>query len=265
MKQMRCVSQWIVLALASLAAQRAVADITIGDQLLGIQTNWRVWGSTDDNNPVSGYTVSPGAKVLVVRVVTGNGGTMPATITWNGSTLTQAVYVQGSASSRQGAIYYLFNPPAGGPGKLGPVGAVPIGWQRDVFTLAGVDTSVLPLTATAANPNVSGYQLLTNTVTGVKHGSCAVVNEFGATGPANFAVSATPVPTGLVQQLSLISTTAGANLNMFSSGFFVTGLRAGALSVVGTVLPSSSDTLRHAMETAVFAPISLHGALFTVR
>ena len=56
-----------------------------------------------------------GRIVLVVLLEDrGNGATAPATLSWNGATLTQISQQQHSASTQRGiAIYYVYNPPVG--------------------------------------------------------------------------------------------------------------------------------------------------------
>jgi hypothetical protein len=79
----------------------------------------------------SSFTVSSGTSAMVVilgdRTSAPPGS--PATLTWNGQILTRLVTTYANTTSyREVAVYYLFNPTAGGPFNI--TGSVTNGWRH---------------------------------------------------------------------------------------------------------------------------------------
>src|SRR5262249_30001823 len=105
-----------------------------------------------------------GASVLVVSLFDRNNNSgllSPASLTWNPGTpqtLTRVVAVNNAASAwADSDIYYLWNP---NPGTAtitaaDTSGTVPTALTMQVYTLAGVDTNVAPITYTTNNSSVT--------------------------------------------------------------------------------------------------------------
>ena len=120
------------------------------------------------------FTVSAGASVLVVILEDRQGGAIipePATIMWNGQTLTLDTSSLANASNyRSMAMYHLFNPPPG-------TGNITVTYSLanntiflSAFTLSGVDTSIAPV---LLQTNSTATTTLSGTASGVAAGSWA--------------------------------------------------------------------------------------------
>ncbi len=129
------------------------------------------------------FTVSSGASVLIVCLEDKNQNLPePATLTWNGQTLTQDVQTAHAATtSRSLAIYHLFNPTPGTSDITGTMTKTVNQVWMTAYTLTGVDTTVAPIVGSAnsgaAAPagGTTGVETLAVNLT-VKGGSWAAVN-----------------------------------------------------------------------------------------
>ena len=210
-------------------------------------------GTLNLNN--QSMTVTPGASVLVVCVGEGNANanyTPPATISWNGVTLTNAIYESAGTTSffRECAIYYVYNPP---PGTATFVSTTDpnnnsTGEWMAAYTLAGVNTSVPPLVGgvnAGQGYSASPATLTSFTLVGVTNNSVAAVAvALQGTGNNN----ALSVPGGLT------STSADNGDNNCTMTFgYISGLAAGADTLIDTCNTSGGKL---DFIAAVFAPAS---------
>ncbi len=123
-----------MLALLATTAQAQIA-ILDGNPL----TSQTVAANTID---YPSFTVSPGASVLIVCLEDRNCKTSPepATLTWNGQTLTLDVQTAHAATtSRSLAIYHLFNPTPGTSDITGTMTKTVNQVWMTAYTLTGVD------------------------------------------------------------------------------------------------------------------------------
>lgn len=197
----------------------------------------------------SSFTVSPGANVLVVFLEDRQNGTLlaePATITWNGQTLTQDTNSQPNSSNfRSMAMYHLYNPPAGS-GTFSTT-YVPIGGVGNntvwfsAFTLSGVDTTTAP-NILQANSAASVTSISAST-TGVAAGSWAAVGSvWGTTGGTltttgtggtatqvvNNNIGGSEANAGYVANLSAGSVTVGVSVTTGNKAAFISEIFAPA-------------------------------------
>jgi hypothetical protein len=211
---------------------------------------------TTSTNLSMPFTVTPGANVLVVTLldkISTSGGAAPATLSWNGQTLTRAVNTFDTASIyREASIYYLFNPATDGlshniTGSLKPT-TVTVSLLQ-AFTLNGVDTNAPPVTG-AANSTSGTSSFLSFNVTVVAGSWAAVGGILGSTTPAGSAVSGTGGTTSV--------TTANAAANTAFSSGYISGLNAGSGTIsYSWTLPASPNPTANAFVAAVFAPLLL--------
>jgi polygalacturonase len=193
----------------------------------------------------SSFTVSSGASAMVVilgdRTSAPPGS--PATLTWNGQTLTRLVTTYADTTSyREVAIYYLFNPTAGGPFNI--TGSVTNGndvWLA-AYTLSGVDTTLTPLTG--STNNTAGTSL-SFTVGSVPDGAWAAVD--GMFGHAATAANFTIVGTG-----GTTTTTTVSNNQASSTMGYVSGLSAGTDTFTFNTISQTANKIAFAV--AVFTP-----------
>ena len=186
--------------------------------------NWNNSAGTTLAIPV---TVTAGANVLVLLVEdrNANPGSEPATIAWNGATLTQGIEeAHAEATHRGSAIYYLYNPPPASSLNL----SVTVPGASDVwatyYTLNGVETSVPPI-AEGTNSVQSSPTSLTFTDSGVVAGSWAAVN----TTWANIANTPYATTVTVVNGASTLTATLGvsAGNSTAAQAGYVAGLLAG--------------------------------------
>ena len=226
----------LTMLLLTLTAQAQIAVLD-GDPLT-IQT---VAANTID---YPSFTVSPGASVLIVCLVDKNQNLPePATLNWNGQTLTRDIQTAHSATtSRSLAIYHLFNPTPGTADITGTmIKTVNQVWMT-AYTLTGVDTTVAP-TVGSANSGGGSVSTLTIGLEGVVGGAWAAVSadcantanaititstSGGSTNVTDYADGGTGVANGYVAGLSAgpvtltydATGTAGAQKCNFAAAVF---------------------------------------------
>lgn len=194
-------------------------------------------------------TVSSGANVLVVLLATRSGSTAysdPATLSWNGQTITRIVTQTNSVSTfRSVSIYTLNNPPTGTANVTGTGPAGTTFWALKSFTLAGVDTVIAPLTGSVgASGNTTS---LSFPIAGCPAGGFAAVcaNWSTVTTPISFSASS-----GVTNTTSeYFSTASGNDIGMG----YVSGLNAGANTFNATVATANKSTFA----AAVFTPAAV--------
>jgi hypothetical protein len=245
-----------ILAGLMLLSGQSQAAITIQD---GSPISITDSGSGTTTVPI---TVTTGASVLVV-LVEDHGETPnnePATISWNGTSLTNAIttdYPTSFGTTRGLCIYYIYNPPGANAVSLSvaPLGSddTAVTW----FTLNGVKTSALPLTAGISNASANNLSL---TVNGVAAGSWAVVNSA-------FATTNDP-PTFIGPGATAISTddpTANAKSD-YTAGYLV-NLNAGNDLLLAAW--TAGNNQKSAFEALVFAPqtppVTTNQPVFTIQ
>jgi autotransporter-associated beta strand protein len=211
-------------ALLLLSGQALSAQIAVQDGS-ATTVNWNNSAGTTLTIPV---TVTTGADVLVLAVEdrNANTGSEPATIAWNGATLTEGIEEAHSATTHRGsAIYYLFNPPTANALNL----TVTVPGASDVwatcYTLSGVNFGVPPI-AGGANSVAASPQTLTFTDSGVVAGSWAAVNTTWAN------IANTPYTTTItaVNGSSTLTATLGvsAGNSTAAQAGYIAGLPAGS-------------------------------------
>ncbi|HWD91754.1 MAG TPA: hypothetical protein VG938_05320 [Verrucomicrobiae bacterium] len=203
---------------------------------------------TTGSSPISAnITVTAGASVLVVNLFDRNNvGTLasPASLTFNGQTLTRAVAVNNGASTwADSDIYYLFNPTPG-TGTITATdasGGAVSAMTMQVFTLAGVNTAVPPITGVASNTGtaVISVALPANTPA---FGWAVVNSSFGAS-PNSLVVSAS---SGTVNCPSVQNNTSQAM-------GYIANVAPGSGSV--TVTYTAGSTQKMAVGVAIFTPL----------
>ena len=142
------------------------------------------------NTVSQSVTVTAGATVLVALVEDhGVRNAEPATLTWNGATLTLAVQQDLNATTYRGsAIYYCFNPPTGTADLSVTVPGADATWLT-AYTLEGTGTTTPLIGSIGAN---STGDTITFNVAGVTSGSWAAVNSTWAnTSGGNPTISGT--------------------------------------------------------------------------
>jgi len=203
-------------------------------------------GSTISNT----FTVSQGSHALVVELWdknTFNDGSSPQFMTWVvGSTtniLTRAVSQSSAATTYSDCdIYYVYNPSPGtgiisGTDTNGD--SVVQGMTMMAFTLRGVDTTVGPLTYSAANASATTLSITTSVYT--PSNAWAVVMSYdGNSGQA-------------IAQTSTTGTSTSLNVNNGEQQClgYVRGLRAGSSTIAMTAAGGANKCT---MAVAVFMP-----------
>ena len=190
------------------------------------------------------FTVSSGAAAMVVILgdKTSAPPGAPATLTWNGQTLTRAVTTYANTTSyREVAIYYRFNPTPGGPFNI--TGSVASGsdvWLA-AYTLSGVDTTVAPLTGSTNNTAGTSLSLA---VGSVPDGAWAAVDGmFGhADTPSHFSITGPGTTTTTSVSNSLATPTMG----------YTSGLSTGTDTFIFATTGEGNNKIAFAV--AVFTP-----------
>ena len=198
------------------------------------------------------FTVTTGANVLVVILGAKQTATslnnLPSILSWNGQNLTRAVYTNNvSGTTRENAIYYLFNPTTDGSAHniTGTITGSPTDTWIAAYTLVGVDTTANPLPGSTGTS--SSVTTVNDIVNSVSAGAWAAVNASisSSTGISSMSVT---TATGAVS--------TGTDLTDGSSGVImgsVAGLPAG--NVTFTVTATTSTASRWAFCQAVFTAL----------
>ena len=189
-------------------------------------------------------TVTTGATVLVALVEDHNVfNAEPATLTWNGATLTRAVQQDLNVTPYRGsAIYYCFNPPTGTATLSVTVSGADATWLT-AYTLAGTSTTA-PRTG-SVGANATGDTITFN-VSGVTAGSWAAVNStWASTSGGNPTITGT----GGTESHSFSSQSRPGTV---ATAGYVSGLSGGTDTFSGTW----TGTARGAnFAAAVFSPL----------
>ncbi len=194
------------------------------------------------------YTVTSGAKVLVVGVTLKSSGASPGvtSITYNGTTMTQAVLTQSVQTAyRSTAIYYLYNPAAGS--SLNIVGTFTNTSDSfiNAFTLNGTDTTAAPITGGADSQAGTATSV---SLTGLTAGSYAVgVQALNLTAATTYTFSSSPAGSAATLWNNFDSAAATVSASGRESG-----LSAGNCTLTGTVGANSGT--KNVLSVAVFKP-----------
>jgi hypothetical protein len=198
------------------------------------------------------FTVSPGAKVLVVfygsrtqATSPGSDPGTPTTMSWNGNALTRAVS-QGSTASTydDNAIYYLMNPPAG-TGSMTST-TIPAS-ENQIFWMAYTLTNVSTIT-----PLLTGTQFTTsggsinNTIANVVAGDWAAYNT--SVSAAGVALALTISPTSG----TVLPNVQGGDGNCTQNFGAVSNCPAGSLEFISTA--PGQTTAKIVLIEAIFTP-----------
>ena len=237
------------LAMLSLPAPTRAA-IALQDAPVGI-TNSPLTSTSISRS----YTVTAGANVMVVtlleKTVTSTGIT-PATLSWNGQTLTRTVRtIDTAASYREAAIYYLYNPATDGLAHniTGTLTAAPVCTYLEAYTLNGVDTNAAPVTG-AANSTSGTSSFLTFNVTVAANSWAAVGGVLGSKNVAGVAVTGTGASSSGV----FLGNDQSADNCAFAFGY-LSGLSGGLDTIsYSWTLPGNLNPTANAFVAAVFAP-----------
>lgn len=216
------------------------------------------------NNPAplnsAPFTVTPGATTLVVMLglrsqgaspAPGSDPGAPATITWNGITLTKAVSKGSTASTwDDNAIYYLMNPPAATGSMSATLNTNYSQCWWMAYTLNGVNTSVAPLTTSANLTPAAGPDYITNSLT-LNAGVWVAVAGSASIGTHNtFTLSVLP-SVGLPLNVALPNIDmADGNADMFFGS--VSNCFAGSSKLL--LLSAQNSNPKMVMVSAVFTP-----------
>ena len=209
------------------------------------------FGTTTNLNTAT-FTVSANASVLVVFYATratsgGNDPGNPATLSWNGHTLTRAITAtDGTATWDDNSIYYLVNPPAGTGGITGMLATnVAQNWWM-AYTLSNVNTSIAPSTGAAGIAN-NGGDNVSDAVNVPAAGCWAAVNASGSA--TNLPLVITATPSGGTVITSIQAGDGGATQTMGG----VSNCPAGSNTFIATS-GAGGTTLKMAICEAVFTP-----------
>jgi autotransporter-associated beta strand protein len=203
---------------------------------------------------LSGVTVSSGADALIVELgerdnlTTAGGGAPPATLSWNGQTLTLVgLQASSNTSTEYSAIYDLFNPT---PGTATLTGTLPVNifeYGLSAFSLSNVNTS--GVTGTNGHDVTTGTQTNSVALTSSTAGTFAAVEQsvrLSTTGTLNSitSTSGSGVVTWNADNLD-------ANASSYGGGY-VSGIGAGSVTITGSM--SATNGSRNEIEAVLFAP-----------
>jgi lysophospholipase L1-like esterase len=195
------------------------------------------------------FTVTAGAGVLVVMLEDRNTVNLgePATLAWNGQTLTrdiQTAYTTGNIRSL--AIYHLFNPAAGTSNITGTLTGTASDTWVTAYTLNGVDATVAPITGSVnTGGSTDGVTNLSISLGGVADGSWAAISS-------QFANFATVTVTGTGG--TGITVTDNTDATTAATAGYVTGLSAGSVTISNIFVPSNGSPQKANFAVAIFAP-----------
>ena len=236
----------ILAALALLICGPAGAQIALQDGSDTVN-----WVSANTQTISVQNTVQSNGVLVVLLEDRGNGATAPATLSWNGATLTQAIQEQHSATTQRGIdIYYAFNPPVGTNNLTVTVpGAGTV--ALTAYTLSGVNTNSPPLIGGTNTGSSGGAALIPFSISNVVIGSWAAVNiSSGGSGDLYRLIATTANTTNTVTAGNYND---GGNGNLQQAGY------AGPLPP-GTITFTSPNLAQYSAknnyEAAVFTPVT---------
>lgn len=198
------------------------------------------------------FTVTAGASVLVVALEDrGANLPEPATLTWNGQTLTRDVQTAYTpAVLRSVAIYHLYNPQPGTSNITGTLGAGVSDKWVTAYTLSGVETDVAPITGSVnTGGGTGGVTGLSVNVSGVTAGSWAAVSSV-------FSNLGTTTLSGTGGTATTVSDTSHATTA--ATAGHVAGLASGTVTFSNTFVPNVGvGPQKSNLAVAVFTPSSI--------
>ena len=236
-----------ILTALALLSDQARAQIALQD---GSDTvNW-----VSANNETIPVTVTSGASVLVVLLENrSTGATIPASLSWNGVTLTNAIQEQHSATTQRGeAIYYVYNPPVTGAGTPVNLAVTDTGagtLALTAYTLSGVNTSVPPLVGGTNTGSSGGEALIPFSINNILNNSWAAVNMTTSGAGAIYTMVASNATTDMNVTAGDYNDTGNGNVQQAG---YVGPLSAGTITFTATSLTTYSDKDNY--EAAVFTP-----------
>lgn len=194
------------------------------------------------------FTATPGASVMVVVLLDHAASAInsePATLSWNGQTLLQAVATNNFAATfRDIAIYYLYNPTPGTANITGSIANGATDYQLMAYTLVGVNTLAAPLIGADNAADSTASSVTTCTVSAVPSGSWAAVGSYLSEASGNVTITA---PTGG----TVTTSTDTANGNTAFTAGYVANLPAGSDSFTGTTTATANKI---GIVAAIFSP-----------
>jgi hypothetical protein len=188
--------------------------------------------------------------VILLEKTSVSTGITPATLSWNGQTLTQAVRTIDTASIyREATVYYLYNPTPGTANITGTLTGTPVCTYLQAYSLTGVDTNAAPVTG-AANSASGTSSYLTFTANVSASSWAAVGGILGAKNVAGVAVSGTGGDaTGV-----FLGNDQSADNCEFAFGY-IAGLSGGLDTFAYSwTLPGNLNPTANAFVGAIFAP-----------
>ncbi len=245
-------------------ARRLILAARIGLALLLLAATAHAQIAVQDGNPLTimhatgasinqPFTVTANAKALVVMLAErGARLSEPATLSWNGQTLTRDVQTAyNNGIQRSLAIYHLFNPNVGTANIAGTMtGAASDTWLT-AYTLNGVDTTMTPMIGNVnTGTDGTGVTNLTINLNIFTAGSWAAVSsEFANLGTVTITGTAGTCTT--VSDANDATTTATAG--------YVANLSVGAVTFSNIFVPNLGVGPQKAnFAVAIFAPPSDH-------
>jgi hypothetical protein len=211
------------------------------------------------NNPLTStsinqsFTVTAGANVFVVILLEKTSvstGITPATLSWNGQTLTRVVRTIDTGSIyREATVYYLYNPSPGTANITGALTGTPVCTYLEAYSLSGADTTATPATG-AANSTSGTGSYLTFTANVAANSWAAVGGVLGSKNITGVAVTGTG---GNSSGVYLGNDASGDNCE-FAFGY-ISGLSGGSDTFAYSwPLPPSQNPTANAFVGAIFAP-----------
>ncbi len=247
----------------------SAAFLNLAILLLGLTAQAQI--AVQDGNPLpalvssgagptinKAFTVTPGASVLVVMLINRQNAVIipePATITWNGITLTQDTNSLAATSNYRGmSMFHLYNPPAGTGNITATYSAAGNSIGVEAFTLSGVDTTVAPIILQANNAGT--VTSLNGTANGVTAGSWAAVGSIwgntgtlttgGTGGTATMvlgSIGSSSATAGYVANLSAGTVTVGVTNGTGTKGVFIAEIFAPGSSTNPPIIVSQPNGL----------------------
>jgi predicted alpha-1,6-mannanase (GH76 family) len=199
------------------------------------------------------FTATAGASVMVVALEDrGTNLPEPATMSWNGQTLTrdvQTAYSSTSGTPRSLAIYHLFNPTAGTANITGTLGAGVTDTWLASYTLSGVNTNIAPITgSTNTGSSSTGTTNLNINIGGIAGCSWAAVSS-------DFGNLATVTITGTGGTGTIVTDTNDATMS--ATAGYVAVLSSGSVTFSNIFVPSGGSPQKANFAVDVFTANSV--------